>query len=147
MRIMRAGKDDIEAWSRLRAQLWPDATAQEHGRELDRLLDAGEDFCGFLAVSPSGDVAGFAEAALRRDYVNGCETSPVAFLEGIFVLPGYRRRGLARRLVAAVAAWGKEAGCTEFASDAHLHNDGSHRMHAALGFTETERVVFFRKFL
>ena len=147
MRIVRAGKDDVGAWSRLRAQLWPETTAEEHCRELSGLLDAGEDFCGLLALSPADDLAGFAEVALRRDYVNGCETSPVAFLEGIYVCPGYRRRGIAGLLVAAAGAWGKAAGCTEFASDALLDNDARHRMHAALGFTQTERVVFFRKLL
>jgi aminoglycoside 6'-N-acetyltransferase I len=35
----------------------------------------------------------------------------------------------------------------ELASDALLDNNGSHAMHEALGFTETERVVYFRKAL
>jgi aminoglycoside 6'-N-acetyltransferase I len=33
------------------------------------------------------------------------------------------------------------------ASDAFLDNSASHQMHGALGFSETERVVYFRKSL
>ncbi len=88
---------------------------------------------------------GFAEAAIRQDYVNGCDSSPVLFLEGLFVDPGHRRRGVAGALVAAVADWGRAQGCSEFASDAEIDNLDSHAMHLALGFAETERVVYFRR--
>ena len=79
--------------------------------------------------------------------MNGCETSPVGFLEGIYVDPAQRRQGMARALNAAAEQWARACGCSEFASDALLDNIDSHRMHAALGFAETERVVMFRKVL
>jgi len=101
----------------------------------------------FLACEPSGNPIGLIEAALRTDYVNGTNTSPVAFLEGIFVVPENRRKGVARSLVAAAEQWASSLGCLEFASDALLENKQSHAMHRALGFQETERVVFFRKML
>lgn len=87
----------------------------------------------------------FADATVRHDYVNGCENSPVVYLEGIFVIPEHRGLSTAKRLVAAVQDWGVTKGCTEMASDAALDNHISHQMHQALGFEETERVVFFRK--
>ena len=93
----------------------------------------------------AGKAVGLAEAAVRTDYVNGTETSPVAFLEGLYVVPDARGKGIGRSLVEAVARWGKERGCTELASDAALENAASHAMHRALGFEETERVVFFRR--
>jgi aminoglycoside 6'-N-acetyltransferase I len=77
--------------------------------------------------------------------VNGCETSPVAFLEGIYVEPWARRQGVAKELVAEVERWAFARGCQEFASDALLDDTDSHGMHVALGFEETERVVYFRK--
>lgn len=89
-------------------------------------------------------IAGFAEAALRRDYVNGCDSSPVAFVEGLYVRPEHRKADIARRLCAAVADWGRTQGCTELASDAEIHNLESHAFHQAIGFEETERVVYFR---
>lgn len=81
---------------------------------------------------------------MRHDYVNGTSSSAVAFLEGIYVHPSWRRHGVARALVAAVMNWGRSQGCGELASDALLENTSSHLMHEALGFEETERVVYFR---
>jgi aminoglycoside 6'-N-acetyltransferase I len=98
-----------------------------------------------MALNTEGKPSGFAEATLRTDYVNGCETSPVAFLEGIYVESWARRQGVARELVAEVERWALGLGCREFASDALLENEASHRMHRGLGFVETERVVYFRK--
>ncbi|WP_231736678.1 aminoglycoside 6'-N-acetyltransferase [Sphingobium sp. CCH11-B1] len=92
-----------------------------------------------------GVAVGLAEAAIRRDYVNGCDTSPVAFLEGIFVDPVARRSGCAQALVDAVIRWGQERGCTELASDADIANQASHAFHRSVGFAETERVVYFRR--
>jgi aminoglycoside 6'-N-acetyltransferase I len=101
------------------------------------------DRIAFLAVDGEARIRGFSEAALRRDYVNGCKTSPVAFLEGIYVRPDARGGGVGRALGSAVAAWGREAGCTELASDALLENVDSQTFHLALGFEETERVVYY----
>ncbi|MBU2999893.1 GNAT family N-acetyltransferase [Roseovarius nubinhibens] len=92
-----------------------------------------------------GNTRAFAEAALRHDYVNGCETSPVAYLEGIFVRPENRGSGIGRKLLKSVQSWAQEQRCSERASDADLANLASQAFHAALGFQETERVVYFRK--
>lgn len=51
----------------------------------------------FLVLDEQSQAVAFADAALRHDYVNGCESSPVVYLEGIYVQPASRRRGLARR--------------------------------------------------
>jgi aminoglycoside 6'-N-acetyltransferase I len=131
---------------RLRDTLWPQPEV-EHSREIAEILAEPDRYAAFLCGMPNGDYVGFAEAAIRSDYVNGCETSPVAFLEGIFVEPAQRRNGIARALCAAVEQWTRSRGCREFASDADLSNLVSHRMQGALGFAETERVVFFRKLL
>lgn len=143
-----------DEWARLRATLWPEGSVAHHCEELEdtlaRMADDDGDLVAFAAIATVDEVetmVGFAEAALRRDYVNGCETSPVAFLEGIFVSPDHRRRGVARALCRAVEDWGRARGCQEFASDADIANVASQDMHRALGFDETERVVYFRKLL
>lgn len=100
-----------------------------------------------MAYSSSRDPIGFVEAALRTDYVNGTESSPVAFVEGIYVVLEARRKGVAAALISAVESWARSLGCTELASDALLDNQSSHAFHRALGFEETERVVYFRKAL
>ena len=99
-------------------------------------------FAAFVA-----DGHGLAEAAIRTDYVNGAQSSPIAFLEGLYVRPAARHRGVAKALVKALERWAHERGCRELASDASTDNLASHAVHRALGFEETERVVFFRKAL
>jgi aminoglycoside 6'-N-acetyltransferase I len=96
-----------------------------------------------LAIAATSSAVGFVEASKRMDYVNGTSSSPVAFLEGLYVEPASRRNGVARSLVAAVAAWAAAEGCTELASDSPIENVAAHAVHRALGFVETERVVYF----
>ena len=133
MIVTPAAPEHRERWLALRAALW--------GNEADELPSGDGNFVALV----DDRVIGFAEAAVRHDYVNGCDTSPVLFLEGLFVDPGHRRQGVAGVLVAAVADWGRAQGCSEFASDAEIDNLDSHAMHRALGFVETERVVYFRR--
>ena len=135
---------DQAGWLALRRALWPEDTDDEHRREMGDLLASPERFAQFLAHDAAGHPVGLAEASLRSDYVNGTRTTPVAYLEGLYVAPESRRRGVARDLVAAVARWGTARGCRELASDVALENEASQRFHRALGFEETERVVFFR---
>lgn len=140
------GADDKD-WLALREMLWPDSAREDHAAEMARVADDPFRFGQFVARDAAGARLGFAEISLRTDYVNGTESSPVAFIEGLFVLPHARRQGVAGALMAAIVAWARARGCSELASDALLDNTGSHAMHAALGFTETERVVFYRRAL
>lgn len=118
---------------------------EEHLSEMQAWCANPDRYAVFLAYAESGHAIGFAEAAIRNDYVNGTVTSPVGFLEGLYVTPEFRQQGVARELVATVEDWVASAGCQELASDAEIENDASQEMHRALGFEETERVVFFRK--
>lgn len=132
-------------WLVMRQALWPEATRAEHTEEMMSLLEDSKRYSQFIVLDNNGVPAGFIEAALRYDYVNGTETSPVAFIEGIYVKPDCRSQGFARQLIDAVINWAREQGCVELASDTQLDNLVSQDVHKALGFVETERVVYFRK--
>jgi aminoglycoside 6'-N-acetyltransferase I len=134
-------------WAAMRQALWPKANPDIHEADIARLLAVPGDAINFIARADDHRPIGFAEAGLRHDYVNGTESSPVAFLEGIFVDPAFRRTGVARQLVDAVENWARQQGCSEFASDTGIANVASQELHNALGFTETQRVVYFRKVL
>ena len=90
-----------------------------------------------------GEAAGFAQCQLRHDYVEGTETSPVGYLEGIYVREADRGKGIARRLLRACENWAKEQGCTEFASDCELTNIEGQGFHRAVGFEEANRIVAY----
>ena len=138
---------DQAGWLALREQLWPDRPSEGHLSEMAALLASPDRFAQFVEYDASNKALGFAEVALRNDYVNGTTSSPVAFLEGIYVAPEARMQGVARRLFGEAQRWAVGIGCVELASDALVDNTQSHAMHLALGFEETERVVFFRKLL
>ena len=137
-----ASSSDVE-WLSLRLRLWPHATEAEHLHDMIDALARGH--CVRLALASRGSAVGFVEASKRVDYVNGTSSSPVAFLEGLYVEPASRRKGVARALVAEVERWASAGGCSELASDSSLENVGAHAAHRALGFEETERVVYFRR--
>jgi aminoglycoside 6'-N-acetyltransferase I len=143
MKIIDPANATDPSWLSLRSSLWPDGTEAEHLRYMADALARGH--CVRLAVAPDGCLLGFVEASQRVDYVNGTSTSPVAFLEGLYVAPSARRKGVARALVAEVECWAAAQGCSELASDSPIENTMAHAAHRALGFDETERVVYFRR--
>lgn len=96
--------------------------------------------------SRDGTLAGFAELSLRP-YAEDCRTSPVAFLEGWYVVPAARSRGVGRALVAAAEEWARGQGCSEFASDTDWDNTASAAAHCALGFQDAGALRCFRKTL
>ena len=131
---VRRPSDPADAdWLEMRGALW------------DPRDQADNAAAAFLAVSPEGLGVGFAEVSVRTDHVNGCRSSPVAFLEGIYVRAAFRRMGVARMLFEAAERWGREQGCVEMGSDALIDNSASHGMHRGLGFEEAARVVCFTK--
>ena len=144
-RVVSPDPKQMTAWRRMRQALWREMTEAENLHETEAMMTATSRFFVRIALNREDKPVGFVEATVRNDYVNGCATSPVAFLEGIYVEPQVRRQGIARTLVGAVEEWGRKMDCREFASDALLENSDSHSMHRALGFEETERVVYFRK--
>ncbi len=141
----RVVQDDPE-WLRMRLALWPEGSPADHEAGMREWIARDDTVVLVAPRSDGATLGGFAEVG-TRPYADGCESSPVAYLEGWYVDPDLRRRGVGAALVRAAEAWARSRGLTEFASDALLENDASHRAHRALGFAEVERVVLFRKVL
>jgi aminoglycoside 6'-N-acetyltransferase I len=134
---------DRAAWFAMRCALWPSEPGEAHAEWIDEILTSGAAWA-FMAETDTGMAAGFAEIAVRA-YANGCETHPVPFLEGIWVKPEFRRQGIGRRLLAHAEAFLAARGFRELGSDSEIDNRASHAAHRSWGFSETERVVYFRK--
>ena len=143
--IRRATPEDKPEWVRMRQGLWPDAPLEYLNFDLDELL-ANSDAGIFVASDSQGRLIGFIEAGLR-DHGEGCETSPVGYIEAWYVDPHVRGQKLGRDLVHTAEQWAREKGCTEMASDTWLENEASIAAHLKLGYYEIERLVHFVKHL
>lgn len=141
--IRAATPQDIDTLTHLAALLWPKEQPRVLADEFAAML-TDNDAQLFLAFDNTNAI-GFAQCQLRHDYVEGTETTPVGYLEGIFVKEGHRHQGHARALLAACEAWAKAKGCKEFASDCELDNTDSFQFHKALHFNEAGRIICFTK--
>lgn len=146
VRVRPARQTDAADWARLRHELWPDQPASELRSEAEEFFRRPDNRLKqvLLAQSDDGRVVGFAELSLRP-YAEDCVTSPVAFLEGWYVVPAVRRGGVGRALVRAAEDWGRQQGCREFGSDTQLENQASTAAHLALGFEDAGAIRCFRK--
>ncbi len=149
MVICRPAKNgDAAAWTHLRQALWPDAAPGEHADAVARYF-AGtlrEPVMVLFVEDGHGRPIGFVELSLRA-YAEGCQSDNVAYVEGWYVTPEARGRGVGRALIEAAEDWARGQGCTELASDAELGNAASAAAHEALGFSEVGQIRCFRKVL
>lgn len=127
----------------MRQGLWPDAPVEYLTFDMDDRL-ANPNYAVFVASDADGGLVAFIEAGLR-DYGEGCETSPVGYIEAWYVDEHIRGQKLGRELVYAAEAWAREKGMVEMASDTWLDNEASIAAHWRLGYQEADRLVHFVK--
>ena len=142
--IVRAVNDaDHPAWAAMRTRLWPEADAKELESELVSLFALDPPYTVFIAEE-DGRQVGFIELWVRS-YAEGGPPEPSAYVEGLWVDPDIRRKGVATALLAKAEQWAREKGFKWLGSDAELMNRDSHAWHKAAGFAEVERLVVFGK--
>jgi len=145
MDVRALAGSDISQWAELRAALWTDQPRDELEADGRVALAKDPPLVVFVAEDESV-LAGFIEFGFRS-VAEGCESSPVPYVEGWFVRESYRRRGIGAALMRAVEDWCRARGFVELGSDANASNRLSRDVHAALGFEEVETLVVFRRVL
>jgi aminoglycoside 6'-N-acetyltransferase I len=135
---------DTENWLAMRTALWPDTDEARHREEMATMRSDASRYAVFVGEGPDGGLIGFSEVSLR-EWAEGCLSSPVGYLEGWFVAPQARGRGIGRKLLQAAEEWARSRGCTEMASDTDLGNTASEQAHVRSGFQIAARVIAFRK--
>ena len=162
IRIRPAQLSDHKQLLRFREALWPNASADEHSRELALILEGTPVTTLPLIilvaelVADPGDLpdeasnrtlAGFLEVDLRS-HADGCDPSrPAGYIEGWYVAENHRKKGVGRKLLIAAEEWARSQGCVEVASDTWIDNEVSQRVHEALGYEVVDRCVHYRKTL
>jgi aminoglycoside 6'-N-acetyltransferase I len=132
---------DYAEWRRMRTALWPSQTETDMAVWLAR-----SDTAVIIAERAPGALCGFVEVGERTN-ADGCESSPVAYVEGWYVDPDVRRQHIGARLIEAAESFARSRGYRELASDTEWHNVVSQQAHRRLGFEELDRVVLYRKVL
>lgn len=128
----------------MRTALWPESP-DDHPPEIEQFFaEPRGDLATFVAETGNGRLCGFLEAG-TRPYAEGCRSTPVGYIEGWWVDADQRENGVGAAMVAAAEEWARGLGLTEMASDADIANDVSQLAHKALGYSETDRIVCFRK--
>jgi aminoglycoside 6'-N-acetyltransferase I len=147
--IRLARLSDRDDLVRFHVALWPNASAEEHARELTLILEGNAPVTMpliiLVAEANDGTLAGFLEVDLRS-HADGCDPSrPVGYVEGWYVAEKYRHKGIGKKLLAAAEDWARSRGCLEIASDTWIDNELSQRAHEALGYEVVDRCVHYRK--
>ncbi len=145
MKIRQINAQDWDEWLRMALALYPYHTARELEPDMCAFV-ARSDAAVFVAERLDGSLCGFVEVGARL-YADGCDTSPVGYIEAWFIDADVRRQGYGRLLLQAAEAWARAAGYQEMASDALLENTISHQAHLRSGYVTVDRVVQFRKSL
>ena len=143
--VRKAGKQDLKILANLAVLMWDTHSVSELFADFSEIISKGKS--QFFLKYENDIPIGFAQCRLRYDYVEGTRTSPVGYLEGIFIKEGYRNKGYAKELLAECEAWAKCKGCQEFASDCEIDNIDSFQFHKAMNFTEANRIICFTKTL
>jgi len=146
--IRLAAARDLSELAAMCHDLWPEATPQQHVRDLAPLI-AGHAPGGMPAIvfvaESNARLLGFVHAGLRS-HADGCDAGrPVGFIEGWYVAPESRRQQIGARLIAVAETWARTQGCVEMGSDTWLDAVDSQQAHESLGYEEVDRCVHYRK--
>ena len=141
--IREGKKEDSLVLAQMARKVWDNDSIEDLRKEFEEFAE-DPNMHSFIKYEDDKAI-GFANISIRHDYVEGCESTPVAYLEGIFVDEKYRNRGYGRQLVKSCEQWARSNNIKEFASDCELTNANSLAFHLAIGFVEANRIICFKK--
>ncbi|MCM3719352.1 aminoglycoside 6'-N-acetyltransferase [Fictibacillus phosphorivorans] len=141
--IVDASEHYLDELTEMGVDLWPDNDFHELRKEFSELIHSSKDKV-FLYIKDKKSLA-FIHVSIRSDYVEGADSSPTGFVEGIYVSSPYRRQGISKKLLIKAEIWLKSKGCTQIGSDIEIHNKTSYLFHTQVGFKEANRLIAFIK--
>ena len=128
---------DHAAWLGLRQALWLGSDATTRAAETGALLSEPRRFGALryavLLATDDARPVGFVEVSLRDDLPEFAGRA-VGYVEGVYVAPAHRHRGLGRALIDAAAGWTQAQGAAELAADILPDNPESLDFHRRVGF-------------
>jgi len=144
MNFTTAIESDLPGWLEMALALWSHESTDDM-ESLFHTLFASENDEMLIARTDEGIAAGFANISIRKDYVEGSNSSPVGYIEGIYVKPEFRKQGIAKKFIELAEDWSRKRGCKELGSDTEIENVESQKFHRHIGFDGESHIVHFIK--
>ena len=142
MNFSIASKNDFPDWLEMALALWSHESKSDM-ESLFHTLFASENDEMLICKMDHGVAVGFANISIRKDYVEGSNSSPVGYIEGIYVKPEFRKQGIAKKFIELAEEWSRKRGCTELGSDTEVENIESQKFHRHIGFDGESHIVHF----
>ncbi len=141
-KIKRLKEKNIALWVELRRALWPKFSRKKHSLECERLLNDKRQAA--FGLFDDDNLVGFIQVR-EREIGDGLNSSPIAWLEGIYLKQNYRQKGFGKKLLLKIEKWAKKRNLSELRSDAKMENKNSISAHKSWGFTQANKIVQFKK--
>ncbi|WP_404450467.1 GNAT family N-acetyltransferase [Sutcliffiella horikoshii] len=141
--VVVASNNHIDYYTEMSLDLWPESTKEELQESFQEILASNRDKILFYRLGT--EFVSFIHLSIRVDYVEGTESTPTGYIEGVYVKPEFRRKGYSAKLVEVGELWLKKKGCKQIGSDIHLDNHVSYDFHIGVGFKESSRLIAFIK--
>ncbi len=141
--VVFASNNHLAHYTEMALDLWPESTEEELHESFREIMASNRDKVLFYRIG--NEFVSFIHLSIRVDYVEGTESSPTGYIEGVYVKPEFRRKGYSAKLVEVGEEWLKKNGCKQIGSDIHLDNHVSYYFHIGMGFKESSRLIAFIK--
>lgn len=142
MKLIPISRDDFSVWSQFRGEIYPTLSCDFDLKEMDSIFESELWNCWFIERE-DGERIGLVELSLRN-IVDGCLSSPVPYLEGLYLTATERGKGRGTEIIEMIKLWCQEHGYSELATDAELTNTRAQKFYEELGFEQVDRVVEYR---
>ncbi|MCQ2010293.1 MAG: aminoglycoside 6'-N-acetyltransferase [Sporolactobacillus sp.] len=143
MEIFKGTMNQLDALVDLELELWPHDTRDQLLEKTQEQLHSADHV--FYMIKQERSFIAFIHTSIRKGYVERAAASPTGYIEGIYVKPDFRRKGVAQNLVEAAELWAKAKGCKQIGSDTELSNQPGYSFHIEAGFHEANRTISFIK--
>ncbi len=142
MNLLPINKNQFSQWREMRKRVYSSLDDEFHEIEMKKIVDNRDWFCYFLE-NDNNKILGMVELS-SRNIVDGCLSSPVAYLEGLYLKKQHRGMGLGREAIEIIKNWCKKKGFTELGMDTEMKNVEAQKFFKAIGLHETYRIVQYR---
>lgn len=142
MKLIPISRDNFSTWSQFRSEIYSGLSREFDLKEMDSIFESEQWHCWFIERE-DGERIGLVELSLRN-IVDGCLSSPVPYLEGLYLTATERGKGRGTTIIEMIKDWCQEHGHSELATDAELTNTRAQSFYEQLGFEQVDRIVEYR---